>query len=212
MINAKIVLPQFQKEFEKNIKDEVSALLNKKIPTILSNIKVRLQELLRLSITNSPEYQSIVSGILRVELGIQDTGVITTIVDTWANNIKVEYKPKSGSLGVISIGMIDEDYSDVLNLAEASYSYSTNISSGVIEWLRWLLIEGSSVIVVDYEFKPGATGRLGQGSMINRVGGGWSIPSQFAGTATDNFATRALISIDNEIDDIVRQEITRGLR
>lgn len=206
-----IEFPNLDKELEEGIKREVLSLLNKRMDSITNAIRNRLQDSLRRAITDSPEYQSIVSGILRAELGLPDTSVLDTIIDTWANGIQVKYKTNN-SFGVINIGMIQSDYSDVLSLPEASFIYATRSGSNVIDWLRWLLLEGSSIIVVDYEFKASNKGRSGLGVMVKRDGGGWSIPSQFAGTSDDNFATRALQNIDQEIDDIVRQEITKGLK
>jgi hypothetical protein len=37
----------------------------------------------------------------------------------------------------------------------------------------------------------------------------WSVPPQFQGTENDNFATRALENIEDDIEVIVRRELAR---
>ena len=101
----------------------------------------------------------------------------------------------------------------MLSLPQASY---VSESSGLlVEWLRWLLLEGNAVLVKDYFFlnKSGIDkSRTGLGIMVEKRSRNWSIPPRFAGTSGDNFATRALSDIDKVIDDIVRQEITKGIK
>lgn len=211
MIDGKIITPRLKTEFEKNIKKEINNIIISRMPSITKNIQARLSLFISDSIIATEEYQSILSGILRGQLGIPDPTVIDAIVNTWANEVEVKYN-RAGGLGSIGISMIRADYSNVLNMPEASYVYGTREGAKIIEWLRWMLLEGNSLIVLDYEFKPSVDGRTGLGIMISREGSGWRVPSQYSGTATDNFVTRALFAAEDNIDDIVRQEITRGLQ
>ena len=47
--------------------------------------------------------------------------------------------------------------------------------------------------------------------MVERQNASWGVPSQFAGTENNNFATRALETINDEIDVLVRREIVKVL-
>jgi hypothetical protein len=47
--------------------------------------------------------------------------------------------------------------------------------------------------------------------MVKRENASWKVPAQAQGTANDNFATRALENIQDEIDVIVRREVTKVL-
>jgi len=209
-IQAKIELPNFDSEFDKNIKKEITNIILKNINGVVSNIEKRLKIIVKNLIESSPEYSSIKSGDLKGELGIVSSSSIDAIISKFVESVKVEYKKNKG-FGNIVIKIINSDYSDVLTLPEASYVYSSKRGGGVIEWLRWLLLEGTSIIVTEYDFEAGPRGRTGRGIMVKKIGG-WSVPVEFAGTATDNFVTRSLSSIQDDIDITVRQEITKGLK
>lgn len=205
-----IELPNFPSEFKKNITREIQQVFNKKMPTVVKKIESRLEVVLRRLIQDSSEYQALVGGDLRGEIGLPDPNVVEAVIDVWAQGITVQYK-KTNALGTISIGMIQADYADVLSLPEASYAYASRDGNTVIEWLRWLLLESTAVIVLDYNFAASNRGRTGLGIMVKKDGGGWRVPAQYAGTANDNFVTRALVDIERSIDSIARQEITKGI-
>ena len=42
--------------------------------------------------------------------------------------------------------------------------------------------------------------------------GGWKVPAQFAGVANDNFVTRSFEGIAKDIEIIISQEITKGIK
>lgn len=209
MTNISIKLPKFSSEFSKNIKKEINKIFSVKIPPIISSIRVRLQKELKSSISESEVWQEIIGGKLRGELGIPDTSGLDNILDTWANGIRVRFK-KNKDLGVINISMIQSDYSDVLSLPDSSFVYQSRNGGKVIEWLRWLLLESSQIIVIDYDFVPSNRGRTGLGIMV-KSRGGWRVPDQYSGNSTDNFVTRSLVDINSTIETIVGQEINRGL-
>jgi hypothetical protein len=209
MTNISIKLPRFSSEFSKNIKKEITSVFSAKIPPVISSIRTRLQKELKEKISQSQEWQEIVSGKLRGELGIPDTSGLDDILETWTSGIIVEFN-KNKELGSIQIRMIRSDYSDVLSLPDSSFVYSSRNGSKVIEWLRWLLLEGPGIIVIGYDFVPSNKGRTGLGIMV-RSRNGWKVPDQYAGTSTDNFVTRSLVDIYSTIETVVSQEVNRGL-
>ncbi len=211
MTRLGITLPNFDAEFTKNINKEINTKIAKSMSGIVDKIEQRLGSEIRKSIENSIVWQEVVGGTLRGELGIQNVSNLDSILETWSKSIKVVYLKNKG-FGKISIGMIQSDYSDVLSLVESSFTYASNRGSGVIEWLRWLLLESTSIIVSEYDFIPSNQGRTGMGIMVKRQGGGWSIPPQYAGTAVDNFVTRSLSDIENTIEKIVTVEVQRGIK
>lgn len=211
MLSLGLEFQNLDKELRDGILGEIRLIVIKSMDGIIRSMKPQMSTLIETSIKASDEYASLNQGILRAELGIQDPSVVDVIIDRWASNIEIKFRTR-GEIGVIEIGMIQSNYSDVLTLPEASYAYSTRKSNGIIEWLRWLLLEGNKPIVFDYDFRSSGRGRTGLGFMAIVPGSNWSVPSQFAGTSTDNFVTRALQNIDKQIVPIIEKELIRGLK
>lgn len=211
-LELNISLPNFESQFNKNVNLEIKKIIAKNVSKITTNVERRLQEKVKQLISSSEEVDSIRGGQLTGELGLVVSSNIDAIIQQFSKSVEVTYLPR-GKFGTIVIRIINSDYSDVLSLPESSYVYSSgNGNSGVIEWLRWLLLEGRSTIVAGYDFQGGQGGRTGKGLMVKRQGGGWSIPQRFAGTANDNFVTRSLSDIDSIIESIIRQELTKGFK
>jgi len=216
MTRIGLILPNIAVEFRAGVLKEIRKRINLQMPKIALIMKTKIQVSISDLLKASPEYDSIVNnGSLRAELGLPSATMIEGVIDQWASNIVVKYKNFR-----IDIGMIEEDFSDVLGLPEAQYIYigrNLDGSSKVrrIDWLRWLLMEGSDIIVSGFDFTPvipkGGRSRTGLGVM-ERDRRGWRVPPEFAGTVNNNFVTRALEDMEAKIDIIARQEITKGLK
>ena len=208
MANFKIKLEAgFGSYFKKEIEKEVVLRIQSSINNITEAIEIALQTLVKLRLYEAPEVDSLASGELRHQFGLVDgASRISNIIDMWAESVEVRYVSGFGKLGGISISMGDNDYSRALSMSEAEFTTEKGVS---LEWLRWLLLEGDTRIVNRYQFQSGRRGRAGGGIMVSRQRASWGVPSQFAGTDNDNFATRALESMQDEIDVIVRREITK---
>lgn len=212
---ATIRLPSdFAPKFKENVIREIVAKIKKVSPAVQEKIAGKIKKLVRMRLLETPEYQSIIAGKLRGELGIPDSSArIAAVVDTWVNGIEVKMKTGRSPLLSIDIGVIKSDYGDVLSLVEATYTYSGRRGEGEIPWLEWLLLEGDRRIVNRYEFSSNITrgSRTGMGIMISKKRGFWQVPPEYSGTEADNFATRALGNIETEIDHIVKQAIQGAL-
>jgi len=205
-IKAKVKFLNLKGQLDAGVKKEMARILARSLPRVAIGIKTRLKIVVRDLIHDSRAYGSIYAGTLRAELGIPDPFSIESIIETWVNNIEVSVIGDT-----IKIGILEEDYSDVLLLAEASYSTEKGV---VIEWLKWLLTEGAKTLVFDYVFRDNRprNSRTGTGIMVKKVGKSWQVPSEFRSIGDNNFATRALESLELLLDDIVRQEATKGIR
>jgi|2_EtaG_2_1085320.scaffolds.fasta_scaffold00016_25 hypothetical protein len=212
--SLEITTPGIRGQLFSNVNKEITRIVKRNSVKVSRNIKEHVEKLLRSAIVGSPEYESFFGGKLQAELGVPDPSVIDTVIEQWMSGVTVKFLQGEGRFGTLSIGMIEDDYSDVLTLPDATYSYSSRKGGGLIDWLRFLLLEGSNVIVRDYDFTDSTKrgSRTGLGIMVGRSGGSWKVPDQFAGTAGDNFVLRALQEIDTEIDNIVRREVTRGFK
>lgn len=197
--------PSLDSEFNKYIIKELGRHLRKQSGTIRQRIEEPLQQVVRESIISTSEYRSLQGGKLQGELGVTSPATrIEAVINTWVSHIFVEVKVAKSPLLSIQIGFLEEGYGDVLSLPEASYDYE----NGRIPWLQWLLLEGDKRIVQKYEFSPiKRNSRTGLGIMTPSARRGWQVPSEFSGTETNNFATRAFYGVDTKIEKIVESVI-----
>lgn len=191
MVNFGIRLDAgFESHFKKEIEKEVSQRLRSSMNNITESIEIAIQSLVKLRLFTAPEVDSLAGGELRYQFGLVDgASRISNIIEMWAESVEVRYVQSFGKLGGISISMGDNDYSRALSMPEAEFTTEDGAS---LEWLRWLLLEGDTRIVNNYRFQSGRGGRAGGGVMVSRQSASWGVPSQFAGTDNNNFATRAL--------------------
>jgi hypothetical protein len=198
--------PALEKGLAKYVTKQLKGHIKRQAISIASGIREPLRQIVHDSIVSTPEYHSLLGGKLQGELGVTSPHQrIEAVIAEWVNNISVTVKVASEPLLTISIGFIQQEYEDVLSLIEASYDYE----GGTIPWLRWLLLEGDSRIVRDYQFSPMTRGsRTGLGIMVPSARRGWKVPSEFSGTATDNFVTRAFDGVDIKIEKLVQSVIT----
>lgn len=207
-------LLESDRDISNTILDAIISYMKPKIPTIVSNIKSKLPNIIKSFIVNEPEYQSLKSGKLRYEFGIPDVSVVDTIVDFWSNNFTVVSKPIAKKNNQIfyslSISMIRQNFNDVLSLSD-SIVYD-NVSGITLPWLEWLLLDGGKIIVKNYEVKMGSNprSRTGMAVMIESKKN-WRVPPEFAGTISNNWITRAMDNINNEITNVIRQETENSL-
>jgi len=218
MAHASVSLVDKDAVINQKIADSLKPLLNKRFQRAAPKIKTALQKLLRRALLESPEYENLVTGgDLKKELGVDFTRArLETIISMWVNSVTVYVRPVrslgSNLFGGISIGMVQADYSDVINLPDA---HVITEKGEDLPWLEWLLLFGDTVIIRDYVvfpkkgFRgfPNPPSRTGLGIMIKKKQGSWRVPPQFSGTADDNWVVRALNQVSVELDAIVEKAI-----
>jgi len=192
----------------KEINASAGKIVAKNIPKIQRILDERIEKIV---------FQRLVSGLPSIqgrdlaEIGVPDINTrLTSIVQAVAQNVRVKVT-FSNSIQ-IRINILEQDYSDVLSLPEAVYAYTSANGSGVLEWLKWILLGGSGPIISGFEFSPLASpfSRTSGGLMV--AGGSWGVPSDLAGTADNNILTRSLQNIEQDIKIIVNQELKRILK
>lgn len=186
---------------------QVNDLLNKSFYKVKSDIVLLVQN----AIVNSPEYGSLLSGTLQLEFGLPDSASrVEQILSFW-KFIDVEYsKAKISSkkiTGSFSISMIKSDYSDVLNSSAATLLTEKGQQ---LNWLEWLLLFGDKTIIKEYNVEFGSNPRSRTGGAIMRVSssGKWGVPPQFAGVASNNWITRAIDSVGDQINNLLIQALS----
>jgi len=173
----------------------------------IPKLKIRLSKTIRESITNQPEYQSLLSGKLKYDFGIPNPdSKLAKLIDVWADNIKTEYqKPRivgSKIIGSFSANMIRVDFSDV---RYTDYAVVVDRYRGyTLPWLEWLLLEGNKIIVPKHKvvFGKNRASRTGW-ALMRPSTTSWRVPSEFSGTINNNWITRAIEDAEEAIKIIV---------
>lgn len=176
----------------------------------VSVIKAELPGILYAAITSRPEYMSLVAGTLRLEFGIPDANVkVASLIDTWISNIEYNYvKPvMSGSKinSSISAQFVKADFSDVINSDDANVI----TSEYTLPWLKWLLLDGSAIIVPKHNvvFGPNPRSRTGDAIMRQSVSG-WKVPAEYAGRSSDNWITRAISDSESNVRNLLKKALS----
>ena len=203
---------QIRKMILESIKDQMQDVFNTAIPKIQNKIRMAVKNSLQVQ----PEYEALTSGNLRFEFGIPDPqNRVDAIIDVWINNIALEKTiikmNNSGLSGGFSLSMISSSFADVLMLPVAKVADESNGYS--LPWLQWLLLDGGKIIVKDYVvvFGPNRASRTGFAIMKQDKSSNWRVPAEFAGTISNNWATRAIDSLDESISNIIQEEIERAI-
>jgi len=213
-MNFSLKLLESNSEISRKILQELAIYMNKAFNTAIPSISQELKITVKQAIQSQPEYTALVSGQLKYELGINSASKIDNIVNIWSNNLSVESKKVtvSGSSlkGSISFGMIKDNYSDVLSSDSASIKDSN--TGSVVPWLYWLLLGGGDILVRDYAVRigPNPRSRTGNAIMVSS-NKNWRMPSQYVGTADNNWVYRAISSLDSTIEAMIQKKLEQSI-
>jgi hypothetical protein len=180
-----------------NIKVEFNKGIDRSIPKILAKVK----ETLSLALKAEPEYQSLINGNLRLEFGIPDTSVVDKLIDEICDTANIQKNTitssSTGLKGGFILTVLSSSGEPVINSNNAMVTDSKGYS---LPWLKWLLFEGSKPLIKNYsvKFGPNSRSRTGQAIMISSTKN-WRVPSEFSGTVTNNWITRAIDRISDKI-------------
>lgn len=194
-----------------NILQALLPEVNNYLKDVVSYLQSSLPPVIRNAIINTPEYDSISGGTLKYEFGIPDpSSKLSGLLELWSRNIQINYsapKISNGSIrGSFSANMIRVDFSDVLY---SDYAIMTdNLRGYSLPWLEWLLLEGNKTIIKNYNvvIGPNKYSRTGMAVMRDSLTS-WSVPSQFAGTISDNWITRAIDQAEGEIQSVIDKAV-----
>jgi hypothetical protein len=182
---------------------QIDKYMNRAVKDIQSNISPIIQSAIR----NSPEYESILLGQLKYELGIPNPAInLEGLINIWTNSIEFSYNRPIISNNKIkssfSVNMIRADFSDVLS---TDFAIVVDTVRGYdLPWLKWLLLDGTKTIVQDYEVLFGQNNASRTGfAIMTPSNRSWKVPSQYSGTISDNWITRAIDDASPQIQDVL---------
>lgn len=175
-------------------------------PDLVNYVEKKLKEY------PSNTYYSLNFGELQRDFGFMPgENVAEQVVKTISSSIQLsKLGPTSVSLGGFRLEILKEGIQSLLNKGFAAYDSNGN----TVDWLRWLLTAGDTIVVADYQVMkdkgtPLSSSRSGYALMISpKMSKGFRVDPNHSGTIDDNWITRALFSAQQ---DIVAKLLT-GLR
>lgn len=195
----------------KNLSDNINKILNKAIPRIENDLRFLLDTAIR----NEPEYASLMAGSLKAELGLPDSAIVDQTVDYFINSIKVsknniKYSTSKGMYGNITIELVTE--ASITSAINTDFANIQDVKGYIIPWLQWLLLEGTSILVKNYEVKYGNSpySRSGMAVMVES-NDSWNVPNMFAGKMGNNWITRAISNSESSIMKIISSTIENAI-
>lgn len=190
-----------QKQFERGALNALASGLNDIVNAQIPSVRRSCQDIARKRLLESPEYESLTGGRLWHELGVVDKDRIAKeIADRICDGITVKNNGvrvvSSAVNGLVTIGFIKSGYEDLLSIPGASFVSENGFT---VDWLEWLLTAGSDYVVAGYSFASGFNrrSRTGDGVMVNKSM--WRVPGEFSGVSGENWLTRALEKIEDEL-------------
>lgn len=204
------------KNGNKKIVDDILSIMIPELNSVFSAVvresENSIKQILAEKIRSEPVYTSLMAGRLRYEFGIPRASAINSVVDDIVNTVSVRVIPIkktsrniTGGLDItlVNIGSdILQNNNAVVNDMERGY---------VLPWLKWLLFDGSSPIIVDYHVEFGQYPKSRTGGAIMAKGGRWGISTQYAGVESNNWLTRSVSKSRDQIVYIISSKLKRRL-
>jgi uncharacterized protein involved in propanediol utilization len=214
MANASLKLVTTPSQFAATVQFLVAPKVDRLLVKAKPAIQTRISNLLRTSIQGSRTVQDLKNGQMRVDFGLTDAAAASAVVDivnAVLSSINVFFKKsqRGKTLGTLVIQIDPATISAIIQSLNVG-SYDSN--GHQITWLSWLMTKGTEVVVegfevvqtVDYDDRS----RSGGGLML-QTGGAFRVAPEFAGTAGDNFITRAIVANGPNIRKIIQEEFRR---
>jgi hypothetical protein len=184
--------------------------------SLTKDIKPEIKAIITQALMNSPTVKDLQSGKLRDDFGLFGNLVetaVSNIIEVLVENINLQItgtgkKKKSGSS--VNLKMMPDDISTLYSVAGGSYQTD---KSETVNWLEWLLTRGSRVVVKDFWLFQHAKGKTRSGGKEIMVKisktkrDPFRVDPAHAGTPKDNFVTRAINSVKDDIMLVVSSSV-----
>ena len=212
-MKLKVEILESSKEISQKIGQALVPQINAYMTSAMNKIEKQLPDVLKEAIENSPEYSSILGGRLRYEFGIPDPSAkLSGLLEIWTTSVSATHSraivDANGKIkSYFSVEMVKADFSDVLG---SNYAFVYDNKRGyTLPWLEWLLLEGSVSLVKNHSVVMQANPRSRTGMALMKVSNSsWEVPSQYAGTISDNWITRSLEAAKDDIYNLIKKAMT----
>lgn len=185
------------KELKQTLRSTIDRLLVKIRPSLVEYIENKLRK------DPSDTYYSLDIGQLRRDFGFRPgENVGERVVKAVSSSIQLNaLGPTSASLGGIRLSLLKGGIEFLLDKDFGAYDSNGN----TVDWLKWLLTAGDTIIIADYEviYKDTPRSRSGYALMISpKMSKGFRVDPAYSGTIDDNWITRALAA--TEVDMLTK--------
>lgn len=210
---AKIVDDKIVYAVQKNMNKRFRTI----IPQIKSEIKPKISNIILNQLNKSDTVQSLLSGKLKDDFGLFGNVAkvtLTNIIIEISEGIElnIESSQKSGSIITTTLDILPySDFDKIISVAGGSFPSM----GGNVDWLEWLLTRGTQVVIGDYWIFPYAKGktRSGGNSIMKMIESKprrpFRVDPNYAGTIEDNFITRAVESVRDDISKVLLEAVDR---
>lgn len=205
-----------QQQFALAVAQELKATLDRTISQLIRKIRPSLIAYIENKLRKDPNntYYSLDIGDLRNDFGFrsgQNAG--ERVVKAISGSVEfTKLGPTSASLGGVRLQLLKGGIEFLLDKDFGAYDSNGN----TVDWLRWLLTAGDTIVVADYQVMkdkgtPLKGSRSGYALMISpKISKGFRVDPNHSGTIDDNWITRALAA--TEVDMLKKlQEGLEGL-
>jgi len=208
MTNVQLQIKIDERRIQQDLLKDVQKTIYKSIPKIQSALSDKLEGVI---------FRRLISGVPTIqgrdlyEIGVPDINSrISSIIRLAAKSFEI--KIIKGKLLRIQIGILREGYSDLLSLPESVFTYTSSRGSGVLQWLKWLLLDGNTTIIGGFDFIPSSSSASRTSGGIMRSGGSWKVPPSLSGNEANNILTRSLENINKDLEVVIKQELQRIIK
>tara|TARA_R110000824_G_scaffold78917_1_gene198913 strand:+ start:1941 stop:2546 length:606 start_codon:yes stop_codon:yes gene_type:complete len=198
----KLTLLDNTQEVQKKVTKALAVELNKRLASSVNKLRERIKPIIETALLSSPEIRSLSGGTLAAEFGL-DSDPTSSIVRAIVDSVEVKVKKASSKdLGGFELVMQPTNFINLLGLGEAQQP----VRGGSLPWLRWLLTAGDSIIIRNFGVEFGPFGRTGEARMVPDFAP-YKVDSSFSGTPEDNFISRAVSRVGNQIENEMKKAL-----
>lgn len=204
-------LAESNSEISKVILDALQNHLNRGLSRVSTTLIPRIKLIVAEALRAEPEYASLTNGKLKYELGIDNPSSVDSVISKLVDTIELDSNPIRSSGRGLSGGFVLRMMrsSDLNGVIADSDAFVNDQQRGYqLPWLEWLLLRGNDTIVSNYAVKIGNSpySRTGNAIMVSSSSN-WRVPTEFVGTARNNWTTRAIAASEGRISQVIEQAI-----
>ena len=202
MLSIKLLEPD--RAIAAKINKSLAKAFDRSINKAISKVETRVKNVITRALYASDEIQSLSGGgqqSLMADFGLTSdpsSSIVSAIVSTINIQPKNSVATSISIKGGFTLTMQPSDFNNLFSLPAANQA----IEGGSIAWLRWLLEFGDAIIIANFGVEYGPHGRTGKAHMTQEARP-FKVNSSFSGTMDNNFITRSIATVSQEIKSII---------